>query len=96
MLIDLLTFLQIQFDIFQLFIEIFISVLYLSAAEVVNDSDSPNYWDSPQPYFDNSSNRDIIATVGQSAIMKCSVRNLGDRAVSYYIRFSYKVTYYTL
>jgi len=34
------------------------------------------------PYFDNSSKRDITATVGQSAKLHCVVRNLGDRAVS--------------
>lgn len=53
----------------------------ISAAEIVNESDSPSYWDSRQPYFDNTTNRDIVSTVGQSAILKCYVRNLGDRAV---------------
>lgn len=55
---------------------------FFSAAEVVNENDAPNYWDSPQPYFDNTTNRDIVSTVGQSAILRCAVRNLGDRAVS--------------
>lgn len=39
------------------------------------------YWDLP-PYFDNSSKREYITTVGQTAHLHCRVRNLGDRAVS--------------
>ena len=43
------------------------------------------YWEQPfsQPYFDNSSRRDMTTTVGQSAYLHCRVRNLGDRAVSW-------------
>ncbi|XP_039291402.1 transmembrane and immunoglobulin domain-containing protein 1 isoform X2 [Nilaparvata lugens] len=43
-------------------------------------------WDShyaAQPYFDNSSRREVTTTVGQSAQLPCRVRNLGDRAVSW-------------
>jgi len=44
----------------------------------------PHYWETPysQPYFDNSSRREVTATVGQAALLHCRVRNLGDRAVS--------------
>nr|XP_029719336.1 uncharacterized protein LOC115261579 [Aedes albopictus] len=44
-----------------------------------------SYWEQPyaQPYFDNSTRREITATVGQSALLHCRVRNLGDRAVSW-------------
>lgn len=35
------------------------------------------------PLFDNSTNRDVIATVGQTAYLNCRVLNLGDRAVSW-------------
>ena len=50
-------------------------------------NDSPSYWDSQyaQPYFDNTTKRELTATVGQSALLGCRVRNLGDRAVSYHI-----------
>lgn len=43
------------------------------------------YWEQPfsQPYFDNSTRRDMTTTVGQSAYLHCRVRNLGDRAVSW-------------
>lgn len=48
------------------------------------------YWDFPYsggaqslPLFDNSTNRDVIATVGQTAYLNCRVLNLGDRAVSW-------------
>lgn len=34
------------------------------------------------PYFDNTTKRDVTATIGQSANLHCIVRNLGDRAVS--------------
>ncbi|XP_020715236.1 uncharacterized protein LOC101451236 [Ceratitis capitata] len=45
----------------------------------------PHYWETPysQPYFDNSSRREVTATVGQAALLHCRVRNLGDRAVSW-------------
>lgn len=44
------------------------------------------YWDFPYgslPVFDNGTNRDIIATVGQTAYLHCRVLNIGDRAVSW-------------
>lgn len=43
-----------------------------------------SYWDEnlSQPYFDNTTKRDITVTIGQTAILHCKVRNLGDRAVS--------------
>ena len=43
------------------------------------------YWEQPfsQPYFDNSTRREMTTTVGQSAYLHCRVRNLGDRAVSW-------------
>lgn len=45
---------------------------------------SHSYWDQTftQPYFDNSTKREVTTTVGQSAYLHCRVRNLGDRAVS--------------
>lgn len=54
---------------------------------IVNSSggDTPSsYWDEnySQPYFDNSTKRDITVTIGQTAVLHCRVRNLGDRAVS--------------
>lgn len=47
--------------------------------------DTHNYWEQPfsQPYFDNSTRREVTTTVGQSAYLHCRVRNLGDRAVSW-------------
>ncbi|XP_030374400.1 uncharacterized protein LOC115623971 [Scaptodrosophila lebanonensis] len=52
---------------------------------VVNGEVPPHYWETPysQPYFDNSSRREVTATVGQAALLHCRVRNLGDRAVSW-------------
>jgi hypothetical protein len=50
-----------------------------------NNADAPvSYWDEnySQPYFDNSTRRDITVTIGQTATLHCRVRNLGDRAVS--------------
>lgn len=50
-----------------------------------NSADAPiSYWDDSyaQPYFDNSTRRDITVTIGQTATLHCRVRNLGDRAVS--------------
>lgn len=46
-------------------------------------SEHSAYWEQPfsQPYFDNSSRRDVTSTVGQTAHLHCRVRNLGDRAV---------------
>jgi hypothetical protein len=54
---------------------------------IVNTSggDSPaSYWDEnyAQPYFDNTTRRDLTVTIGQTALLHCRVRNLGDRAVS--------------
>nr|CAH7717514.1 unnamed protein product [Callosobruchus chinensis] len=50
-------------------------------AEAVSEHNSA-YWDLP-PYFDNSSRREYVTTVGQTAHLHCRVRNLGDRAVSW-------------
>lgn len=54
----------------------------LSAAS--ESASAASYWDAPylQPYFDNTTQRELTATVGQSALLHCRVRNLGDRAVS--------------
>lgn len=50
---------------------------------------SVHYWETPytQPFFDNTTKRDITATVGQPALLHCRVRNLGDRAVSLSVLF---------
>lgn len=62
-------------------------ILKIIFAVIVTSSggDSPSsYWDEnySQPYFDNSTKRDITATIGQTSLLHCRVRNLGDRAVS--------------
>lgn len=43
-----------------------------------------SYWEETysQPYFDNTTRRDLTVTIGQTAMLHCRVRNLGDRAVS--------------
>ncbi|XP_039291183.1 limbic system-associated membrane protein [Nilaparvata lugens] len=43
------------------------------------------YWEQAfaQPYFDNSTKRDVTTTIGKTAYLNCKVRNLGDRAVSW-------------
>ncbi|KAF2878904.1 hypothetical protein ILUMI_27264 [Ignelater luminosus] len=48
-------------------------------------SEHNSYWEQPfsQPYFDNSTRREVTTTVGQTAHLYCRVRNLGDRAVSW-------------
>lgn len=48
----------------------------------LNDHNAP-YWEQPfsQPYFDNTTRREVTTTVGQTAHLHCRVRNLGDRAV---------------
>ncbi|XP_075210553.1 zwei Ig domain protein zig-8-like [Lycorma delicatula] len=43
--------------------------------------ESQGFWELP--YFENSTKREITATVGQPAYLHCRVRNLGDRAVSW-------------
>ncbi|KAK6644098.1 hypothetical protein RUM43_000364 [Polyplax serrata] len=59
--------------------------LYLIVAIRGPAIDHAPYWEQPfsQPYFDNSTKRDVVTTVGQSAYLYCRVRNLGDRAVSW-------------
>lgn len=59
----------------------FITVIINSSG---GDTPASSYWDEnySQPYFDNSTKRDITVTIGQTAILHCRVRNLGDRAVS--------------
>lgn len=36
----------------------------------------------PRPYFDDVSPRNVTAIVGQSAVLHCRVKNLGQRTVS--------------
>lgn len=61
--------------------------MFFIAGEVKGGSEhnSP-YWEQPfsQPYFDNTTRKDITTTVGQTAHLHCRVRNLGDRAVCTY------------
>lgn len=48
--------------------------------------DNSIFWDYPygvQPSFDNTTERDVVATVGQVAYLHCRVFNIGDRAVSW-------------
>ncbi|XP_046400610.1 hemicentin-1-like isoform X2 [Ischnura elegans] len=60
------------------------TLLTLLCAGAVIDPHTP-YWEQPfsQPYFDNSTKREMTTTVGQTAYLHCRVRNLGDRAVSW-------------
>ncbi|KAF6210521.1 hypothetical protein GE061_013627 [Apolygus lucorum] len=37
---------------------------------------------APQPYFDDVSPRNVTAVVGQSAVLLCRVKHVGDRTVS--------------
>ncbi|XP_052868648.1 protein sidekick-1-like [Anopheles cruzii] len=57
----------------------------ISAVLNIISGEVQSYWEQPfsQPYFDNSTKREVTATVGQSALLHCRVRNLGDRAVSW-------------
>uniref|UniRef100_A0A182J1H6 Ig-like domain-containing protein n=1 Tax=Anopheles atroparvus TaxID=41427 RepID=A0A182J1H6_ANOAO len=43
------------------------------------------YWENHlvQPYFDNSSKREVTAIAGQTCQLHCRVKSLGDRAVSW-------------
>lgn len=36
----------------------------------------------PRPYFDDVSPRNVTAIVGQSSVLHCRVKNLGQRTVS--------------
>jgi cytochrome c oxidase assembly protein Cox11 len=58
--------------------------LPLITVTITKSGDVQSYWDSnySQPYFDNSTKRDVTVTIGQTAMLHCRVRNLGDRAVS--------------
>lgn len=62
---------------------LFLFHFYVEMRTIYGDVSS-HYWESPysQPYFDNSSRREVTAIVGQAALLQCRVRNLGDRAVS--------------
>ena len=69
-----------QTDLINIFLIPFISVIASAGA----NQQSASLWDNPysQPYFDNGTKREITVTVGQTAMLHCKVRNLGDRAVS--------------
>lgn len=51
---------------------------------IISDTTQPTWQNTNHglPYFDNMTKRDITATVGSAAKLHCTVRNLGDRAVS--------------
>lgn len=59
-------------------------VLSFAVSRTMCGENSVHYWETPyaQPFFDNTTKRDVTATVGQPALLHCRVRNLGDRAVS--------------
>lgn len=61
----------------------FSKTIYIFVADWVEgglEHNSP-YWEQLQPYFDNTTRREVTTTVGQTAHLHCRVRNLGDRAV---------------
>lgn len=62
-----------------------ITDIYLFPAGIAECGSEHNtaYWEQPfsQPYFDNTTRREVTTTVGQTAHLHCRVRNLGDRAV---------------
>lgn len=51
---------------------------------VIDQHNNLNYWEQQysKPYFDTSTEKELTATAGQTALLQCKVRNLGDRAVS--------------
>ncbi|KAF7994232.1 hypothetical protein HCN44_003322 [Aphidius gifuensis] len=53
----------------------------------INDDDNPDDFDLEPldrgPYFDISASQNVTALVGKSAILRCRVKNLGDRTVSW-------------
>ncbi|KAH8375905.1 hypothetical protein KR200_006838 [Drosophila serrata] len=55
---------------------------HLAAAEELSNLIPDNY-EGPDPIFDNSTDREIIAALGTTARLHCRVRHLGDRAVSW-------------
>lgn len=63
--------------------------LFFTATYALTGETPSSYWETPfaQPYFDNTTKREITATVGQSALLNCRVRNLGDRAVSIVVKY---------
>ncbi|CRK99609.1 CLUMA_CG012921, isoform A [Clunio marinus] len=70
------------------FIKLYLYNLFLfmniNATDLINGDEHPE-WETQYglPFFDNTTRRDVTATVGQSAKLHCRVRNLGDRAVSW-------------
>lgn len=63
-----------------------LSHFHIAKNVIISDSDTTQAsWQNTNyglPYFDNTTKRDHIATVGSAAKLQCVVRNLGDRAVS--------------
>lgn len=71
---------------------LFLFACFFVATCTLSAETSASYWETPfaQPYFDNTTKREITATVGQSALLHCRVRNLGDRAVSEFFNYLFK------
>lgn len=69
---------------FMLFIILHCFFLHISDA-VIDQHNNLNYWEQQysKPYFDTSTEKELTATAGQTALLQCKVRNLGDRAVSW-------------
>ena len=49
-----------------------------------------------RPYFDDVSPRNVTAIVGQSAILNCRVKHLGDRTVSLTLQTAFQVCTYVV
>ncbi|GAB0088947.1 Ig-like domain-containing protein [Sergentomyia squamirostris] len=56
------------------------AILTVSEASLMGFDDS--VWDSP-PYFDDTTPREVTAAAGYPAMLRCRVRNIGDRAISW-------------
>ncbi|XP_055636949.1 zwei Ig domain protein zig-8-like [Toxorhynchites rutilus septentrionalis] len=65
-------------------IALLINFFVIAVADTLNP-DLQMYWENNmmQPYFDNTTKRDITAISGQTSQLHCRVKSLGDRAVSW-------------
>ncbi|CAG9804978.1 unnamed protein product [Chironomus riparius] len=74
--------LHMEVPVMQIYFFLFIVIVIINTS---GGDTQASYWDEnlSQPYFDNTTKRDITVTIGQTAILHCKVRNLGDRAVSW-------------
>ena len=78
-------------------INVYVLCIFLES-QILYGEVTPTVWSTPysQPYFDNTTRKEITTAVGQAALLRCRVRNLADREVKLFNYLHYDLMLYLM